>query len=135
MIRATELSVPPHHAPTSEPSSRRSIVVATLLFGLVAVLVGGVLHAGHVGTEPPVVPEFTLDGRVLRPGSGTSAAGEFVLATTGAARDELRGEDFALTDPGERMLATKSGGSCLCQGLFTDGFESGDTSAWSASAP
>ena len=77
---------------------------------------------GQVVVPPPAAASgggLSLTGRVTRPGL-VSAGGELALAATS-------GLDTTLV----------AGCECLCAGadIFSDGFESGAASAWSAAVP
>ena len=105
-----------------------------------AYLVGVVLLTAIVaGTGPcradgaAASDDFRVTGQPLWQGDNISAGGVFgvegksVLPSNG-----IGSREFSLS-PG-RPKSTTSTDGCPCQGLFGDGFESGDFSAWSASS-
>ena len=103
-----------------------------------AVLAGIALVAAVPATEGPSAAMagtgFELEGRILD--DGVSAGNGFELrgaASSAVTRYPVAGESEALA------LGCRSRGSvgcaCLCSALFEDGFESGDTSAWSSTTP
>ena len=91
-----------------------------------------------LGTTPCAADEIQrggkleVNGKVLESGDNLSAGGSYrvqgkqVLPTNG-----LGNPEFTLDPAGAKQA--KSSGGCPCQGLFADGFESGDLGAWSAS--
>ncbi len=84
--------------------------------------------------------EFTLQGAIAR--SSAPASGERVrggaLTLSGTvlnviAEDASRAGSFGLTASTQR--STGAGSDCLCNLLFADGFETGDTTRWSSGSP
>ena len=82
--------------------------------------------------------EFTIDARAVPLHESASAGGEFSLEGNVAPRIDPQKSDLALEPScvgGALKLGTAECG-CLCGGaIFEDGFESGDTTAWSSSVP
>lgn len=98
--------------------------------GLVVALlgVGGASLFAEGGLE--------LTGRIAPSDPGRSAGGSFVVESVGTQPESSSsGKDLVLRRTGSTM---NGGGDCAClsdSSIFTDGFESGDTSAWSSTTP
>lgn len=105
-----------------------------LILGL---LVAG---AGHLpGSDGGV---FELRGEAVpasRLGQGPLAGGRFVAYGGVVAPTSPQGGGYVLAPVAScatnQVLQATSGCGCLCSGIFTDGFESGDTTAWSSQSP
>lgn len=110
---------------------KRAILLAALATAASCAAVSA--QSGLDADRPSAGPVFELDGTVLpvaRAKAGTDGwtFGGEVLWRAGVS------PTFELVD--SRALGQPlAGSSCLCGDLFSDGFESGDTSAWSATAP
>lgn len=117
----------------SEPplGGGRRVAFSCVLLALLATAAGSTARA-------PAAGDLEIAGRVLRPGAGASAGADLLLAGTPVPRNYPRGGDFVLL-PGNGSTALPpraASASCLCgPDLFADGFETGNTSAWSSSAP
>lgn len=95
-------------------------------------LIAAVLAAAASGAPAGEPPVLQLSGRVLPDNGGVSTGGRFVLERLTPAEPLARGGRYELLSLGGPGSGQDQGaGTCLCGSLFADGFESGDTSAWS----
>ena len=75
---------------------------------------------------------FEVSGKIPDPGANLSVGGSFqVQGKQALPTNGLGNREFTLDPRGTKQ--EKSSGGCPCQGLFADGFETGDLSAWSSS--
>jgi hypothetical protein len=98
---------------------------------LLAVLVAGTSLCGADGAE--IHDDFRVTGQPLWRGDNISAGGTFAVEGKSVLPSNGIGNRELTLGPGGQKSMTTTGG-CPCQGLFADGFESGDLSAWSASS-
>ena len=82
--------------------------------------------------------EFAIEARALPHHEASPTSGEFTLDGNVVSRIDTQKNDLTLEPScvgGALKLGTAECG-CLCGGaIFEDGFESGDTTAWSSSVP
>jgi hypothetical protein len=116
-------------------AARLGVVIACLALAA-APLAAAPAPAPH-GTSPARSQDgrFTLSGKASKLPGRELRGGRYSLVAEASAQQESRGGAFALTTS-EVSEAVAGGCPCFCGALlFTDGFESGDLTAWASSAP
>jgi hypothetical protein len=73
---------------------------------------------------------FRVRGQLLQPGDNLSAGGSFEVEGRSVLPSNGTGAREFTLEPAKSKRGEGSAG-CPCQGLFADGFESGDSGAWS----
>jgi hypothetical protein len=95
------------------------------------------LLASVSGVAGATEPEYDVSGHLLRGDRGALAGGRFVLSGAAPHPISPRGGALAVTQatrPAAQL--SPAGALCFCGApLFADGFESGNTAAWSAVDP
>lgn len=107
----------------------------TRVVGIAVVLVGVLLLVAVTSDAEgrSVGEEYQIRGKLLEPGENVSAGGSFGVAGKSVLPSNgLEDREFTL-EPARLKRGDGSNG-CPCQGLFSDGFESGDLGAWNAAS-
>lgn len=112
--------------------TERGSAPAAPAIGVVLLLGALLLGSAAFGAEPASVGNgFQIRGERLEPGENVSAGGSFAVGGTSVRPSNGIGDREFTLEPTAPKHGTTSG-ACPCQGLFGDGFESGDLGAWSA---